>query len=147
MSLDDAKERDLERIDAHTFSVKGTTTQIRCEPGSKKQRPRLVQKQGDASAETFERFEPVTVAAEELQAYAGRYESDEIASDLSLGVREGQLVVATYGRAPTVRLRPLIADGFEGNGVGFHFERDERGQIAGFVLNANRIHGIHWKRR
>ena len=149
-SLDAATDRDLVQVDAHTFSVKGTTIQIRLAPGSgSSPSPQLLEKQGDASEQVFERFVPVTDAATPLQEYAGRYESesDEIATDMELVVREGRLVVATHGRAGARRLRPVIADGFEGGGMGFRFERDGRGQIAGFALSANRIRGIRWKRR
>lgn len=146
-SLDGGKERELTPIDAQTFAVKGTTIQLRWKPGSNEHPPRLVEEQGDADPEAFERFEPASVAATALTEYAGRYESDEMTTDLTLTVHDGKLVVATYGRTPTTTLSPLLHDTFEGSGAGYHFERDGRGEIAGLVMSANRMHGIRWKRR
>jgi CubicO group peptidase (beta-lactamase class C family) len=146
-SLDGAGERQLVPVDERTFAVKGTTIQLRWEPASKAQPPRLVERQGDAEPETFERFEPESAAATGLSEYAGRYESDEMTTDMTVAVRGENLVLSTYGRAPSATLHPLLHDAFEGNGAGYRFERDGRGQIVGLVLSANRMHGLRWQKR
>ena len=146
-SLDGPRERELVPIDARTLVVKGTTIQLRWEPGSNKHPPRLVEQEGDASPEAFERFEPTSLAEARLQEYAGRYESDELTTDLTVSVHGGKLALATYGRSPTTTLHPLLGDAFEGNGAGYELERDGRGQISGLIMNANRMHGLRWKRR
>jgi CubicO group peptidase (beta-lactamase class C family) len=143
-SLDAAKESELDPLDAGAFAVKGTMIHIAFAPGSSQE---LLEKQGDGSAQAFERFDPAAVAAAPLQEYAGRYESDEIAADMDLIVHEGRLVAGPHGRAPTRRLVPVIQDGFEGGGMGFRFERDGHGEIQGFSLSANQIRGIRWKKR
>lgn len=146
-SLAGAKDRELVPIDAHTLAVKGTRTKLRWEPGTNEQPARLVEETGDTRPETFERFEPASVAVGDLTEYAGRYASDEMTTDLTLSVHDGKLAVATYGRTPAIKLSPLLHDAFEGNGAGYRFERDGSGQLTGLVMNVDGMHGLRWERR
>ena len=86
------------------------------------------------------RSEPIDVPASALAEYVGRYTSDEILQDKELSVRDGALVLGTYGRTRgTTPLSPVQRDVWSGDGglpfaVALTFHRDAQKRVIGFTL-------------
>jgi CubicO group peptidase (beta-lactamase class C family) len=110
---------------------------------------RLVRAPHDEKATTFERVDPTALSPSALAAYAGRYGSDEIRIDWWLGVTDGHLMAAKWGRPLHEHpLLPIARDMFVTDSHEFfHFERDARGKVHGFVYGVDSPDGIRWVRR
>jgi CubicO group peptidase (beta-lactamase class C family) len=97
------------------------------------------------------------LSAEQLQAYAGDYWSEELGVRYRLGVRDAQLeVLAVMDQAGLPKangfarheVRSAGKDKFSfGSGeVTMSFQRDSAGNVAGFVVDAGRTTGIRFVR-
>jgi hypothetical protein len=64
--------------------------------------------------------------------------SAEIEPVYRILVENGSLMLKRLKSKPQ-KLRPTLADYFEGSYADLHFQRDRAGQITGFVLNSGRI--------
>lgn len=107
-------------------------------------------------AASYDRVTDFLPSADELQAYAGDYLSDELGVIYNLRVVDGNLKLTgatdTLGIPRTgitpVALRPTIQDEFEliGAGVTVDFARNAEKAVSGFSLDAGRTRGIEFVR-
>jgi hypothetical protein len=86
----------------------------------------------------FERVSQAQPTAEELNAYSGSYVSEEIEPVYRIVVENGSLVLKRLKSKPQ-KLRPTLADYFEGPTGDLHFQRDQSSRITGFLLDTGRI--------
>ena len=92
------------------------------------------------------RVEIVTPTADELNAYAGEYASDEVFGRHRLKVVDGKLVGRAGYDREEVPLRPRERDVFDGAGMVLRFERDANGKVTGYTVSAGRVKGIRFTR-
>jgi hypothetical protein len=104
-----------------------------------------VHTQGGADYE-MERVPPYDPGPEVLEAYTGRYLSDELETFYTLELRDSTLVVLLRN-TPEVKLDPLKVDEYKGD-VYFltdvKFIRDEAGKVTGFEASNGRTRGIRF---
>lgn len=96
---------------------------------------------GDAAGVPQEAEAPRPLTPPQLAELAGRYRSDELGVTSEIRVVDGGL--ARDGR---VRLRHVGPDELAGGGAVLRFQRDRRGRITGYVLDAGRASGIIFER-
>lgn len=82
---------------------------------------------------------------DDLEAFAGRYFSEELETYYTIAVEEGALVVQ-HRRLDEFRLRPGEPDRFAGGGFTFAFERDRNRQVIGFYLANGRTRDVRFER-
>ena len=90
------------------------------------------------------RPEPVTLSAEELEAFAGHFYSDELDFFYSLQVREGNLRLELRGNRMDLVAYP--DDRFGWGQRELNFRRDERGAVSGFTLDAGDVRGLTFRK-
>jgi CubicO group peptidase (beta-lactamase class C family) len=83
--------------------------------------------------------------AEELQAFTGRFYSDEIETFYTVSLDEDQLVLQQR-RRDDADLTPGEEDEFSGGGLEISFERDRNGQVIAFYLSNTRTRGVRFQR-
>ena len=96
--------------------------------------------------EFYERVERATPTAQELQAYAGAYASDEAETVLTAVVEKGQLILK---RRPdtSIALTPLYADAFSGPRIGtIIFRRDSTGRVNALSVVQDRVWDLRFSR-
>ena len=98
-----------------------------------------------AGEETFDRMPPFTPTAAQLQAYAGRYASDELGVTYDV-VADSAGLAATLNGRELARMSPLWPDTFGGGGVVVAFQRDSRKRLTGFAVQAGRVRNIVFAR-
>jgi CubicO group peptidase (beta-lactamase class C family) len=96
-------------------------------------------------ADVFERVTQAQPTPDELSAYAGSYVSEEIEPIYRIIVDKGSLVLKRLKSKPE-KLQPTLVDYFEGANGDLHFQRDQSGQISGFVLNSGRIKNFRFRK-
>ena len=96
-------------------------------------------------ANVYERVAEFRPTVEQLREYAGSYVSAEIDPVYRIAVEDGGLVLKRLKSKPQ-RLRPTVADYFDGGYASLHFERDAAGRISGFLLNSGRIRNFRFTR-
>ncbi len=89
--------------------------------------------------------EPWKPTPEELEAFAGRYFSEEVETFFTLAVEDDALVVRQR-RLDEFRLRPGEADRFTGGGFTFAFERDRNRRVIGFYVANGRTRNVRFER-
>jgi CubicO group peptidase (beta-lactamase class C family) len=97
--------------------------------------------------EVYERVERAKPTAQELQAYAGVYTSDEAETVLTAAVVDGKLVLK---RRPdtTIALTPLYADAFSGPQLGtIVFRRDSAGRVTALSVVQERVWDLRFQKR
>ena len=92
--------------------------------------------------EAAEEWEP---GVEELEAFTGRFFSEEIETFYTITLDEDHLVVKQR-RMDAADLTPGDEDEFSGGGLQFAFERDRNGQIIGFYVSNGRTRDIRFER-
>ena len=108
--------------------------------------------------ESRKKKDSIKLTEEQMQAYAGDYWSEELGVTYRLGVTDGKLkvlkVMDTSGfprlnGSPQDGLRATGTDEFEAAGTPatIHFQRDERGAVKRFILDAGRTTGMIFARR
>jgi CubicO group peptidase (beta-lactamase class C family) len=100
---------------------------------------------GAANPRLFEAMPEFRPTLEQLRAYAGTYQSDEIESFYRIEIEDGGLTLKRLKVKPD-KLQPAIADYFRGLIGSLHFVRNSEGQVSGFVLNAGRIRDFHFRK-
>ncbi len=100
---------------------------------------------GAPDARLFEAMPEFRPTTEQLSAYAGTYQSDEIESVYRIEIEDGALTLKRLKVKPD-KLQPAIADYFRGLIGSLHFVRNSEGQVSGFVLNAGRIRDFHFRK-
>ncbi|MFN4257562.1 MAG: DUF3471 domain-containing protein, partial [Saprospiraceae bacterium] len=91
--------------------------------------------------------DPITLTAEQLAEYTGRYYSEELDATYKLAVENGKLFAMDRNeskRSLTPRSRELFT---LIQGAQFEFTRDTAGKITGFGVNAGRIRGVRFMKK
>jgi CubicO group peptidase (beta-lactamase class C family) len=88
---------------------------------------------------------PFTPKPADLEAYAGRYYSDEIGTTYTLSVEAGKLTVR-FRPAQRFELAPAYTDAFESEGNVVRFTRDGSGRIDGFLVSSGRVRRLRFVR-
>jgi hypothetical protein len=152
----ESRHRALVALDARTLVVKPSDpgdrwpnmTRYAFVPATAGHGARLARTPHDGKATTLERVDPTAPSPAALAAYAGRYTSDEMRLDWSLGVVDGHLVQSRWGRPlKDHALTPIARDAFVSDYASLHFERDTHGKVRGFVFGTSEGDAIHWVRR
>jgi hypothetical protein len=97
--------------------------------------------------ETFDRVTPATPTLEDLQAYAGTYDSDEAETTMTAAVENGKLVLK---RRPdvTLALTPSYVDAFTGPQVNtVIFRRVNAGRVIALSVVQDRVWDMRFTRR
>jgi hypothetical protein len=140
--------RPMEPLDARTFHGRGASSRWRFESVAGKAPPRVTRTAPGEKTMTFERFEPVKLDASKLEAYAGRYESPEMTSDLEVLVKDGKLQAGPWGKAhERAVFEPLGQDTFTAEGFALAFERDRRGKVVRMTGVFDGHHAVRWTKR
>ncbi len=101
-------------------------------------------REGDDELYTLTAYEPWTPAADELEAFVGRYHSDELETAYTLTV-ENDTLIAHHASHGQIALKPRETDVFTGEKwVLAHvaFDRDEAGQVEGFLVSIGRTRNL-----
>ena len=106
----------------------------------------LEQRQGEGKPEKFESVAAFAPSAEEMQAFAGAYVSDEIDLVYRIKAENGKLSLSRARHKPEM-LKPVMTDTFAGDFGALHFKRNAKGQVSGFVLNAGRIQNLKFAKK
>jgi hypothetical protein len=110
--------------------------------------------EGDRQAS--KKKETISLPAERLNAYKGRFNSEELLATYSIGVQDGKLVLqgiqsgqGLIQAAQHMMLRPVGKDTFAADeeGLEFTFNRDGKNNVNGFSLDAGRTKGLEFQRR
>lgn len=79
---------------------------------------------------TYRRAQPYAPTVADLEAFAGRYESDEIGSVFLIAAGERGLIVRlAHAPARALAFRPVAPDVFQGGNQYLRFHRDETGNV------------------
>jgi hypothetical protein len=82
---------------------------------------------------TYRRAQPYSPALADLEAFTGRYESDEIGSVFQIATGTGGLLVRlAHSPARSQELRPVAPDTFQGGNHSVRFRRDNTGGVVAF---------------
>ena len=98
-----------------------------------------------AETVTYTRADTAALTPAKLAEYAGDYRSDEVEATHTWKVEKGQLVLYVNDRRLGV-LEPSYKDGFTRGGTVIDVERDAKGRIAGFVVEAGRVRHLRFTR-
>jgi CubicO group peptidase (beta-lactamase class C family) len=129
-------------LEGGSFRV-GSGTEVRFE-GSEGDPSRMIVRTTSETV-TYTRADTVTLTPAQLAEYAGDYRSDEVEATHTWKVEKGQLVVYASGRRLGT-LEPMYKDGFTRGGNEIDVQRDARGRIAGFVIEAGRVRHLRFTR-
>jgi CubicO group peptidase (beta-lactamase class C family) len=98
---------------------------------------------------TYERVEPAHPSEAELAPLAGKYESGETGSTLTVAAKAGELTLAIGWNEP-VRLRPTFRDAFmmenAGGAASIVFHRDQAGKVTGLSAGDDRVWDLRFTR-
>jgi hypothetical protein len=94
---------------------------------------------------TYTRADTVALTPAKLAEYAGNYRSDEVDATHTWKVEKGQLVLYVNDRRLGV-LEPSYKDGFTRGNAVIDVQRDSRGRITGFVVEAGRVRHLRFTR-
>jgi len=97
--------------------------------------------------EPYERVEAAKPTAQQLQGYAGTYDSDEAETSMTVAIDKGALVLK---RRPdtVIRLTPAYADAFTGPQIGaVIFRRGGDGRVVAFSVVQERVWDLRFTRR
>lgn len=88
-----------------------------------------------------------TPSESELEAFTGRFYSEELETYYTLALEEGRLVVR-HRRFDDVELRPDTVDRFTGSFpiASIEFDRDDSGRVPAFTVENTRARDIHFER-
>jgi CubicO group peptidase (beta-lactamase class C family) len=100
----------------------------------------------DSRPRRFQRIPMITPTAEELNAYAGEYRSDELQATYKFASKDGKLSL-TVGWQEVKELEPSVRDEFiDPTGRVMVFRRDAPGRVTGMDLFAGRVRNIRFQR-
>jgi hypothetical protein len=132
----------FEPLDGGRFRA-GPWTEIRFEGDATAPSRMFVRSTADTV--TYIRAEPAALTPAKLAEYAGNYRSDEVDATHTWKVEKGELVLYVNDRRLGV-LEPTYKDGFTRGGTTIDVQRDAKGRIAGFVLEAGRVRHLRFTR-
>ncbi len=121
----------------------GPGTEVRFEGDAAVPSRMLVRTAGDTV--TYTRADTAALTPAMLAEYAGDYRSDEVEATHTWKVEKGQLIAYVNNRRQGV-LEPSYIDGFTRGGNVIDVQRDARGRISGFVLEAGRVRHLRFTR-
>jgi hypothetical protein len=94
----------------------------------------------------FERVEPAHPSDPELASLAGKYESSETGSTITVAAKAGELTLAIGWNKP-VHLRPTFRDAFMmNNGTSIIFRRDQSDKVIGLSAGDDRAWDLRFTR-
>jgi hypothetical protein len=97
----------------------------------------------------YERVEAAHPSDSDLTALAGKYESGETGSTLTVAVKTGELTLAIGWNKPA-RLRPTFKDAFMmengGGATSIVFHRDQAGKVTGLSAGDDRVWDLRFTR-
>jgi CubicO group peptidase (beta-lactamase class C family) len=97
----------------------------------------------------YERVEPAHPSDSDLTSLAGKYESGEVGSTLTVATKAGELTLAIGWNKP-VRLRPTFRDAFmmenAGGATSIVFHRDQAGKVIGLSAGDDRVWDLRFTR-
>jgi CubicO group peptidase (beta-lactamase class C family) len=135
---------ELVPLSASHFTVRGFDADVQFDSASDGSRSVRIRR-GSAHAQLYRLMPPFAPTAAQLAAFAGRYRSSELDTELRLVPRDSTLVLEER-RPGSSTLRPIYTDAFRG-GIGvMEFSRDANGRITGFLVNAGRVRGLRFDR-
>jgi CubicO group peptidase (beta-lactamase class C family) len=94
---------------------------------------------------TYLRADTVALTPAKLAEYAGNYRSDEVEATHNWKIEKGQLVLYINDRRLGV-LEPSYRDGFTRGGSVIDVQRDAKGRITGFLVEAGRVRHLRFTR-
>ena len=105
----------------------------------------------DAGRRDFEAVEPADPTPDQLEGYAGRYESDELAATYRLAVRDGRLWLRVNSRRWEA-LDATVRDEFvhvqePADARIITFLRNEKGAVTGLSIDYYRVTGVRFTKR
>ncbi len=121
----------------------GGSTEIRIE-GAAAPSARLVVRTPTDSV-VYTSVDPVALTPAALAEYAGDYRSDEVEAIQSWRLEKGELVVYANNR-PLGTLDPAYRDGFTNRGTVIEVQRDAKGRITGYLVEAGRVRHLRFTR-
>ena len=121
----------------------GPGTEVRFEGDAAAPSRMLVRTAGETV--TYTRADTAALTPAKLAEYAGDYRSEEVEATHTWKVEKGQLVAYVNNRRQGV-LEPSYTDGFTRGGNVIDVQRDARGRITGFVLEAGRVRHLKFSR-
>ncbi len=93
----------------------------------------------------YERHEPWSPSASELDLFAGTYYSDELYTEYRFEVYNDELQFH-HRKLPTQSLRPVFTDAFYLGGRILVFSRDDQNQINGFRISDSRVWEVEFQK-
>jgi CubicO group peptidase (beta-lactamase class C family) len=121
----------------------GSGTEIRFDGDPAAPSRMIVRTSGDSVV--FTRADTAALTPAQLAEYAGNYRSDEVEATHTWRVEKNQLVLYIGDRRIGV-LEPSYKDGFTRGGSVIDVQRDARGRITGFVVEAGRVRHLRFSR-
>ena len=100
----------------------------------------------DADSTLLTEARPASPSSERLADYMGTYASDELDVQLTIAVRDGELVMQRR-ESPDATLRPVYEDDFVSPIGSLRFSRDSSGRVTGFGVYNGRIRNVRFNRR
>jgi CubicO group peptidase (beta-lactamase class C family) len=98
-----------------------------------------------AETVTYSRADTIALTPAQLAEYAGDYRSSEVEATHTWKVEKGQLVAYVNDRRVGV-LEPTYKDGFTRAGTVIDMQRDSKGRITGYLLEAGRVRHLRFTR-
>jgi hypothetical protein len=123
----------------------GPRTEVRFEFEEDAAAPTRMVVRTAAEAVTYARADTAALTPAQLAEYAGDYRSVEVDATHTWKVEKGQLVLYVNDRRLGV-LEPTYRDGFTRGGSVIDVQRDARGRITGFVVEAGRVRHLRFTR-
>jgi len=135
---------ELVPLSASHFTVRGFDADVQFDSAADGSRTVRIRR-GSAHAQLYRKMTPFAPRSAQLAAFAGRYRSAELDTELDLVAGDSTLVLKER-RPGTSVLRPVYTDAFRG-GIGvMEFSRDANGRVTGFIVNAGRVRGLRFDR-
>src|SRR4029078_5768680 len=94
---------------------------------------------------TYTRADTVGLTPAQLTEYAGDYRSDEVEATQSWRIEKGQVAVYANHRRVGV-LEPTYKDGFNRGDTVIDVQRDAKGRITGYLVEAGRVRHLRFTR-
>jgi CubicO group peptidase (beta-lactamase class C family) len=141
-------EIDLIASSDTTFDYQGVVANVTFHANGEEPVDSAIHEQG-GQAITLNRLAPWAPTADELNAYAGRYYSEELETFYTLVVEDSALVVQNRRFEDDVALTAKAKDAFTGAAFFLNeveFMRSEDGAVAGFTVSNGRTRGILFER-
>ena len=98
-----------------------------------------------AAEVTYTRADSAALTPAQIAEYAGDYHSGEVEATHTWKVEKGQLVVYANNRRLGV-LEPTYKDGFSRGGTVIDVQRDGKGRITGYLVEAGRVRHLRFTR-